>query len=797
MKPCLVAAWIGLVGLSAARADGPPRFPVDPEMEAHLQGLQKTADDPHVDIGARERTVLEIASTLDRAAQSAPGVEVRRARWTAAVEVIDRFLKANPGQSLERALQVQAAVYEWARGRSWAEPSRVSLADQSAREHAAADLEAAARRLRPVVQAMAGADDVYEQNARYRLAQALADLAIVGIGDARARLTWNEEALTVIAAPVKEPSLAGFAYLLRADLLARLGRYDEAQAHLDASAASDPAPVLVDRTDVQVAVHDGRGRFDAARKAVDDSGLPETTRQVLKVRIDLDEWKARPAGAERDAAESALFRDLKAAQPGGGIDGRAALVAVAEAIVEPGAAQGPSAWDLLADGALQRGQTERAATLEERAANLASTAGDAALAASLRLKSGAAWFQAGKFIQAASVLGRVAEDPKAGDLRPRAGLLRVVALGRALAVKAPGASTDAYSTALKFQIDSFPTDPTGYEARWLLGKLRIVAGGTGEAIALWESIGHGSPRWLESRREIARLRQEELDAGRLAGDRDETARRATVARDFLDDCLKTARGDDETNELLLAKARLELTPGLGRVDQARDAVERVLRSAARPAQRELARSYQVIVLAHASRYVEAEQIARRETAAFGQLGPDLILSIVGLLDRTAAESESDLRTRRMGLLMGLLLAPLARSSDDLSPPQRAEVRLREVRAQMFSGDDEGARRSIAGWAPSALSGNNDLLRDLAETYVRLEAFSLAADVQRLRGRQLPTGSVPWLDARYGLALALYRSGDPKHALDLIDATAILHPELGGGELREKFIRLRQKLGPHE
>ncbi|MBV8268989.1 MAG: hypothetical protein JO252_21905, partial [Planctomycetaceae bacterium] len=59
----------------------------------------------------------------------------------------------------------------------------------------------------------------------------------------------------------------------------------------------------------------------------------------------------------------------------------------------------------------------------------------------------------------------------------------------------------------------------------------------------------------------------------------------------------------------------------------------------------------------------------------------------------------------------------------------------------------------------------------------------------------PTGSLPWFAARYGLALAYYRSGRSREARQLIDATTILHPDLGGGELREKFVHLRQRLGP--
>jgi hypothetical protein len=61
-------------------------------------------------------------------------------------------------------------------------------------------------------------------------------------------------------------------------------------------------------------------------------------------------------------------------------------------------------------------------------------------------------------------------------------------------------------------------------------------------------------------------------------------------------------------------------------------------------------------------------------------------------------------------------------------------------------------------------------------------------------RQSPVGSSPWLEARYGLALAYYRSGKPEQARKLIDATALLHPELGGAALRARFEHLRQRLG---
>ena len=88
-----------------------------------------------------------------------------------------------------------------------------------------------------------------------------------------------------------------------------------------------------------------------------------------------------------------------------------------------------------------------------------------------------------------------------------------------------------------------------------------------------------------------------------------------------------------------------------------------------------------------------------------------------------------------------------------------------------------------------------MLRDLAELYASLDTYAMAEDVQRLRTKQLTPGSIPWFDATYGLALSYYHQGKGKEALHLIDATSILHPELGGSELKTKFIRLRQRLEP--
>src|SRR5207248_2455640 len=105
------------------------------------------------------------------------------------------------------------------------------------RRAAAADLSACVERLKPVYRAVGQGDNVVAQNVRFRLAQALADLAEVGgegAGAAGSRERWNAEALAALTKPVTEPSLQGYARLLRGTLLARLNRFDEARTEVAA-----------------------------------------------------------------------------------------------------------------------------------------------------------------------------------------------------------------------------------------------------------------------------------------------------------------------------------------------------------------------------------------------------------------------------------------------------------------------------------------------------------------------------------------------------------------------------------
>jgi hypothetical protein len=780
-------------GLVAAQQGAAPQ--TEAELKAHLQSVEARLSDESIDLGVRERLALEMASTLDRAASAASTAEIRRSHWTEAAKVLDRFSERHPSHPEARAFEVQSSVYLWARARDRMRAARLNPADAADREAAVADLKTCAERLRAVYRASLGEDDLLSQNARFRLAQALADLAETdrSAPDAE-KIAWNTEALAALEKPLAEPSLQGFGRLLKATLLSRLGRAPEALAELDGALATKPSPPEGEQVEVRAGVLSAKGEFAAALKAIDGSTLDPVEKSLRRAEVRLSECAAHAGGREREAAETGLFAELTTLRASGRADARSVLAAAAARLPEPAKGQAPVAWDLLADGAAALGDAARAGRLEQRAAEQAASAGEATRAVEFRLRAGAFYFQAEKYAEADPLLTALANDPAAGPARARAGLLRALGRGRALAVGLPGFSEAGYLAALKSQIETFPKDPSASEARWLLGKLRLAESDRDGAVALWEAIPHGSRRWAESRGAIAEVLQRDLDHQRLNNDRGPVERRVADARAFLARSLSQAQGDLERNDIQLAAARLELTPRVGRTDEARRALEQVLKSVSRADQHDEARRLMIVALAAQNRWVDAEQAARQELS-FSEI--PALLPTVRLLDRLAAESETDLRSRRIGYLVRILLSPSSEKPDSVPAGLRPEVRLRYARALLFNGDDAGARRALAtDFAPSG-ELHDAMLRDLAETYIRLEAYAMAVEVQRLRSKTTQTGSIPWFDARYGLALAYYRAGKPKDALHLIDATAILHPDLGGGDLRDRFLRLRQRIQPDE
>jgi hypothetical protein len=764
----------------------------DDELERHIDDLRQQCEDPTTSIGRREVLVLEIAATLDRAGQAAATIDARRSRWTEAIQLLDRFETQNPRHPRAREVQFQAAVYLWALARSWQQQAELDPTNETARAEAMKNLDAAFIRLRAIQETIPpGESELLAQNLRFRIAQTLADRAELDPEGSPGRKRFEEDALAALDRVITEPALRGFAQLLRAELLGRKQRFDEAEEALASAAKIKPAPPPADLLAVRVDILAGRRRFDEAITAIDASPLDSAAKDALAVQLLLSQRAAAASATEQSAAESALFRRVAALRASSAAGTRAVLLELARRLVEPDANQGPEAWEAVAEGAVGWGELIRAGRLEARAAARAEAQGHIEGAAKLRLRAGAYLYQADQFPEADALLTQVFDNPQSGASRSAAGVLRALARGRALALGRPGASMKAYVDALDAQICQFPRDPATSEARWQLGRLRLASSDKAAALDLWSAITPGTPRWADARLAIAQNSQDELDTLLINNDRSRIDARYAEARNFLNESLELATSALEKADIGLALVRLELTPVAGIPEKARQRCEQLLHASIRSDQRDQARRLHIVALAKLNRFDEAETKAREESS---RSRPVDLLATARLLDQAASESESDLRIRRFGLIIRTLLAQEPEGSKELSEEQMAELRLRRCRALLFRGDSEGARRSLNAWNGRVPVADHGFLRDLGDTYFRLEAYVLAIDVERLRQQRLPTGSLLWFESRYRLALAEFGAGKTKDALRLIDATAILHPDLGGGAISEKFVRLRQRIG---
>src|SRR5262249_55456279 len=150
------------------------------------------------------------------------------------------------------------------------------------------------------------------QNLRFRLAQALADRAALDPRGSSARRRREEEAVSNLQRPITEATLKGFALWLRAALLVRLERFEQAQEALDEAAKAKPAPPAADLLAVRAEILGGRKHFAEAIRAIDTSSLEAPARDALAVHVLLDQWADTPSGSERSAVETALFRRVAA-----------------------------------------------------------------------------------------------------------------------------------------------------------------------------------------------------------------------------------------------------------------------------------------------------------------------------------------------------------------------------------------------------------------------------------------------------------------------------------------------------
>ncbi len=298
-------------------------------------------------------------------------------------------------------------------------------------------------------------------NLTFRLAEALADRAELEPIDSPGRKSREVEALGLLDQPGKEPGLHGYWHLLKADLLRRGGKTGRGRERNRGRDQLEAASARArDRRLSRVPLFLEQKKLGEAIKCVESSKAERPVQGLWMVRLRLAQLAAGPPASEVDAVETDLFRWVKELRGQSSPESRQAMLDLATSGVQPTLKQPPEAWEALAEAYGQAGESAKAGDNLVRAADRAAALGQASTAAGYRLRGGAFLFQAGKFREAEGVLAAVVDDPAAGPLRAKAGMLRALALGRALALRLPGASSNGYTAALDRQIREFPADPS-------------------------------------------------------------------------------------------------------------------------------------------------------------------------------------------------------------------------------------------------------------------------------------------------------------------------------------------------
>ena len=399
-------------------------------------------------------------------------------------------------------------------------------------------------------------------------------------------------------------------------------------------------------------------RYDDAIKSLESSPLEKPVKALWMVRVRLAQLASLPAGAERFSRrvravsldQGAASGDVARAAAGASGPGASALV--------PDAKQPPDVWEALADAYGAAGEPAKAGAEMVRAADRAAALGQAGRGG--RLSAARRRLPVSGRPVSRSRRGLVAGRRRPGRRRPaRQGRHAPLPGARPCPGSGlPGASAASYAAALEQQLRDFPADPSTDEARWLLGQLAVAAGDRARAETLWSAIAAGSPRWLDSRLAIAALDRDELDRQQINPDRHQLIELFERADRFLERAIDQAQSEEGKAELLLARARLNLTPSVGKPETARDLCERVSRLPGAPALQYRARLYRLVALVELGRYVEAEREAQSHSSWRTPTEQDALFDAVRLLDQCAATAETDLRQRRFGLVLRLIVEPL-------------------------------------------------------------------------------------------------------------------------------------------
>lgn len=785
----------------------------------------------------RATLVIELSRTLAMRAVASPPA-ARRSLWLRATTVGDDFARQYPNAPQLPLVRLQGAITLLTQGELARQEAQLTGAQQTAtrqerNETAKTQLRAAIAILRQLDDDVAGA--LREQNRTHnqQTGTALTAAQLASLHDnlqyELARALRNQAACYPPGSPDRVSSLTQAVALLqplstldpahplaaksRIDLIIAyrlLGDHAMAQRQLAALFDSNlsAATLLKVRAErLRLALATGRLPADIATFLQQRQEHPAHSARLDDAWLEVFLAAGRDATKTNDTAKATQWQQTAAAlvrqieQRYGPYWTRRAGMLLSQHVRTDGSS---SIATLLraAEGSYRSGQQDDAIAIYDRAAALATQQGNADETFRLCYIAATIEHQRERHAEAMARYRQLATTMPTHTKAPEAHLLAIHHAARLTMRENTNqetvASTARYVALLQEHVRIWPHDPsTDKVYRWL-GQYHAHQGAWEEAIVVYRAIAPGTLDYHTVVEAIDSLYRKWFMQRRVAGESSDrlAADAATAATWFrslvdADDRRVPAHWDHVQRAAALAAARLDLLHPPDGYAKAEQTLRNALQQANADAPwRSTVETLLVCALAGQGRHREASQ----RLAALSTESPDDLLAMLqGLADVTASSTTTargELATLRLSTI-DMLQAATTR----LSESQREVLDTMRAEALGDAGHTNEARA-----AHRRLADANPRNATIQEAYAKLLATASDAETLRLalvQWRKLEKNSRPqssrWFQAKLAIADLHFRLGNSKQAAKLIQLLRLLHPELGGAEMKAKFEALLKRV----
>ena len=363
---------------------------------------------------------------------------------------------------------------------------------------------------------------------------------------------------------------------------------------------------------------------------------------------------------------------------------------------------------------------------------------------------------------------------------------------------------ERYTAALDQHLNLFSGNPTADDARYLKAQLEEQRLQAKAALPLYLNVAATHPRASEAHAGAARCYETLLL--RL---RDQKLPSREFEQSAVKSLLPFLPADDQDQlwsapdcEVALHLAAILLLSEPPRFDRAEPLLQRIVQAAI-PIKdddeqsirwrrlRQRAETLRVVALAGNGKPIEAERLMTSLASA----APRDLLSIV---ERLAPFVSSENRQRQVQYVNLQLLAieTLSKHREALSHDELNQLDQSLARAYLASGQITKAveiyqRQATA--APKDANRQREIAVLLAE-HPQRECVVVARQCWRQVESLTKQGSPEWLTARLGVITTGIQLDQAAESRKLLGVTKLLYPELGGAELKSRFLAAEQKLG---